>query len=311
MHTPSRRTIFAAEKGMRPIGIGMGVIGAAWELVDKLGEHIFLSWIAEHLGEHVKTMEILTWSVYHPWLFAGFIGVVYLALVAIKAMVTPEQLEEKLAAQATMPHQETHGSQSPVTNVGGNLSVGRDFIVSSQVNEPARPQPQFEFVGLGQKRLILSKSRRDGLREAVSEEDILDSFHGVTLRFRNVGLAEAMDVVAQLTFVSEQDHFTPVDYGVWLDTGCDCQTIQVGDTREVFLMTVADRCRWTLEDLRRDINREYDPYIKYLQVDFTHVEVCLFDQITHGRGKWRVDVFDLDGGRLGYEFTPLPLSQRR
>lgn len=202
--------------------------------------------------------------------------------------------------------QEAYATDGPATNVGsiGNIHTGGgDVIIGSTPASGVPPsstakRPHFKFAGVGFPRhLQLSQSQKDGLVEATAPEERESSALGLTLRFRNAPAANstrALNVVAQLRFYSKEwSKAADIDYGVWLDSPCDCTDMEVGDTRELCLFILVEGSRYALQDLRHG-NREYEarPYVKDLPVDwFRYVNVTLIDQISHASATFLLQIW--------------------
>src|ERR1017187_8442685 len=93
MVKPSHARIASAESALRlPVGGGLGTGWVVWEGINKLWEHILLSWICDRLRDREGLVDFLKWTVAHPFWFLFALVVGYLAIVALKAMFggTPE-----------------------------------------------------------------------------------------------------------------------------------------------------------------------------------------------------------------------------
>lgn len=235
------------------------------------------------------------------WVFSG-IGVlaISLAIGALVAIVRHLRKQPK-TAQINQPKrsiQQISPSHSPIQ------TAGRDIVNVSEVrnippNVQRVPRPHFEFKGLGYPRLVYcSPSHREGVIEPTTAEETHNSVSALTLRFQNSPQedgrsARALNVIAQLRlFSADWNKSADIDYGVWLDSPCDCTDMEVGDTRELVLLVLDNGRYYALRDLRHDSNREYDQYVKEIAVDwFRNVNITLIDQISHASEKWLLQVW--------------------
>jgi hypothetical protein len=147
--------------------------------------------------------------------------------------------------------------------------------------------PRFEFKGTREKQVFISPYARRGITDPHDDEETEKSVQALVLRFENVsrdGIAKrAMDVVAKMSFrsangVTEQ----AVDYGIWLNSPCNCTDMEVGDTRELVLICVMDGKLFSFDD-RRELNHDFQSPWSWLDdnriVDgLENVEVRLIDR---------------------------------
>jgi hypothetical protein len=119
-------------------------------------------------------------------------------------------------------------------------------------------------------------------------EEFNHSIRALVLRFENAPddgtTARAIDVIAKLLFrsssgVTEQ----AVDYGVWVNSPCNCTDMDVGDTRELVLICAMEGKLLTFDD-RREANHSFYSEWSWLHsrpVDgLESVEIRLIDQRT-------------------------------
>jgi hypothetical protein len=123
MVKPSHARIASAESALRlPVGGGLGTGWVVWEGINKLWEHILLSWICDRLRDREGLVDFLKWTVAHPFWFLFALVVGYLAIVALKAMFggTPESDSYKSPpdASASGKHQYAHSETGPATSIG-------------------------------------------------------------------------------------------------------------------------------------------------------------------------------------------------
>jgi len=168
---------------------------------------------------------------------------------------------------------------------------------SAEGEAPGKKSPKFEFVGIGYPRAVyISQFHRIGVIEPTTRDQEEAAVSALTLRFRNVpsrNAARAINVVAQVRFSSkDRAKHRDVDYGVWLNTPCDCIGMEVGDTHELVLLLLDGTDPFCLRDLRHNINREYEEYFKMDHVEwFHHVDVTLIDQISHASNHWSLQIW--------------------
>jgi len=242
--------------------------------------------------------DILGWLGQNKtWVFSG-IGVAVLGAIVAIVRTLWKHGKTALIDQHKRALQATYASHSPIQ------TAGRDIVNVSEVGEMPHQvqtvkQPHFEFKGLGFPRPVYcSQSHREGIVEPTTTEQTHNSVSALTLRFQNapkenLTSARALNVVAQLRFNSEDwNKSTDIDYGVWLNSPCDCTDMEVGDTRELILLIFDGGHYYSLRDLRHEINREYDQYVKECAVDwFRYVKVTLIDQISHAAEEWLLQIW--------------------
>jgi hypothetical protein len=152
MVRPARAQVLAAEKSSRPLGWSLAIGGLLWEGINKLGEHIVLTWIAERLEEQKSVVTVLEWTVDHPIWFLLMLAVVYLAVVCLRAMFSHATEDNgrrdgdkgnDISQQAQAGQAGAIGSMGDVgrsnVNVGGNQNVGTHQTVIYQSSSPANP----------------------------------------------------------------------------------------------------------------------------------------------------------------------------
>ena len=233
-----------------------------------------------------------------------------------------------LLSRGSPSHRQTQRSGTASSNLqaGGdiNVSIGvspqmpvpkqrGDRVVPVPINKPISQQPHFELKGLGFPRsLYVSQSHRDGIVEATTEDQDLNAVAALTLRFYNSPQvdgtsARALNVIAQLRFFSaDWNKSADIDYGVWVDSPCDCTDMEVGDTRELILVLIDGAHYFALRDLRHDINRVYVEYVKVIPVDwFKNLRVTLIDQTSHASKEWVLKVWH-DGQGWCHNVTQQP-----
>ncbi len=287
----------------------------------------------------IATLQLLNYlqdleyiKVHTPKLYAHLLSPTFtLALLAVAVSFVVLGFLELRKRRATSRgaklegfKQETHGEHSPTTGIGsigiitagGNIIIGGSLATPSTLG-PAPKYPHFEFVGIGFPRYLhISPSHEEGIVVATTLEQQRASVSALTLRFRNVPKgnsesARALNVVGQLRFYSDGwSKTTDIDYGVWLDSSCDCTEMEVGDTRELILLILVDGSRYALQDLRHDINREYEEYLKELAVDwFKYVKVTLVDQVSHTSESWLLQIWNDGSGWCHTVMEPLRNSR--
>jgi hypothetical protein len=207
-------------------------------------------------------------------------------------------------AKSLPVHQVTMGSNSPMQH------ADRDIVnqytqpeASGSIKQVQKREPEFEFIGLGYPRhLHVSERHREGVVEPTTLDQEQNSISALTLKFTNTPRSNgkssrALQVVAPLRFYSEGwNRYRDVDYGVWVNSPCDCTGMEVGAIQELVLIFINGEDYASPCDLRHDINKDYEVYFKLESVPwFRYVRVTLTDQITHARKTWVLHIWNNQG----------------
>jgi hypothetical protein len=153
----------------------------------------------------------------------------------------------------------------------------------------AAPIPNLQYVTSKEKRVFVSPLSQEGICDPHNEEEHENSVQALVLKFENRVLpnrkiANARDVIAKLRFMSK-DGLTQrvIDYGVWLNSPCNCVDMGAGDTRELVLMGDVNNRLLCFEDRREGNHQFYDEF-SYLDSgpvdELEIVEITLIDKRT-------------------------------
>jgi hypothetical protein len=150
MVKPTKARMFASERVSRPVALGLAIGDLLWEGVNKLWEHLLLTWIVERLRDQAATV-FLQWTVDHYILFFFVLVILYLAFVCVRAMFGrgEDQGDRGLRGDGPNISQErAKGAHAGIVgsvgdidrsnvNIGGTQNLGP---VIYQSGPPASPQ---------------------------------------------------------------------------------------------------------------------------------------------------------------------------
>jgi len=194
---------------------------------------------------------------------------------------------------------ETHGAESPAILAGRDINVTYGPPADPFTTPAGTPKqreaatagarPNLVFAGSKQKRIFVSPFSRDGIHDPRSQDEREKSQVALVFKFENRSLEErkiarALNVIAKIRFKSQDGRRERiVDYGVWLNSPCNCTEIGIGDTCELVLMCDIDGEFVTFEDRRTTNHQFHDEfsYLDYGNVDGLEiVEIVLVEQNT-------------------------------
>jgi hypothetical protein len=147
----------------------------------------------------------------------------------------------------------------PIVNIHPSISLEPPPTprrAGLDTDEPPSRLPRFEFKGSREKPVYISPDALSGITDPHDAKEWEKSIKALLLRFENTSSgganARAMDVIAKMSFrslngVTEQS----IDYGVWLNSPCDCTDMDVGDTRELVIICVSDGTLSSFDDRRQ------------------------------------------------------------
>jgi len=178
---------------------------------------------------------------------------------------------------------------------------------------PAKSLPHFEYRGYREKAVFISPDARSGIHDPRDSNEIERAIEALVLRFENEPQgtisARAMDVVAKISFQSSSGFREEIDYGIWLNSPCECTDMDAGDTRELLLIAVMDGKLFGFDD-RRETNHDYDPEWSWLADrhvnDLESVEIRLVDRHTAATRKFTLEIH-YDGEHFAVSNTDLSL----
>ena len=204
------------------------------------------------------------------WLAVHYEWVIVVIVMPIVLLVLKRLLEPKKTPSEAMKTQASMATGPGSTQIVGDIharevhfspsieaiasSPGKSASVSSIPS--GTPIPNLQYVTSKEKRVFVSPLSREGICDPHNEEEHKNSVQALVLKFENRVLpgrkiASAWDVIAKIRFKS-QDGVTErvIDYGVWLNSPCNCVDMGIGDTRELLLMCDIDETLMCFEDRR-------------------------------------------------------------
>jgi hypothetical protein len=158
-------------------------------------------------------------------------------------------------------------------------TTSRDFATPSKT-----PMPNFQYVAPKEKRVFISPLAKEGICDPRSKDERENSVRALVLKFENkvqsgLTIARALNVIAKIRFKSKGGSTEQlVDYGVWLNSPCNCTDMREGDTRELVLMCEVNDELLCVSDRRKELHNFYDgfSYFESSSIDgFEQVEVTL------------------------------------
>jgi hypothetical protein len=178
MFKPTRARIAAAESAIRrPVGGVFGIGWVFWEGINKLGEHMLLSWICERLRDQEALVDVLKWTVGHPFWCLVTLAVVYLAIVSLKAMFGSDATEETPLETGTSGESETIIQKVHDLHVNGPVrvvgKVAGDYIEQQHTHIHAVPLSEAQLSEFQQIDKFVVKKDELGLRETFDFPGIL------------------------------------------------------------------------------------------------------------------------------------------
>jgi len=183
------------------------------------------------------------------------------------------------------------------TSVVGSVEPVKQKLKDRDEGSRTKPLPHFQYRGHREKPVFINPYARFGIHDPRDSKEIEGATEALVLRFENeprgTMTARAMDVVAKISFRSSRGNREEIDYGIWLNSPCDCTDMEVGDTRELMLIAVMDGKLSGFDD-RREENHDYDSEWSWLADreidDLASVEVRLIDRRTAATRKFSFQI---------------------
>ncbi len=307
MDKPTRERVLAAERTSRSLGLGLTICGFIWEGINRLGEHIVLSWIADRLQEQVAIVGALKWTVDHPVWFFLLLALVYLAVVCLKAVFSAARLDSE-ATSGVSAH--ASGDQNQT------LAAGRDIIITSPVplsSPPKRAIPQvtrpnLQYCGFRDALMYISPWEHGGVREPTNDEQDKEALRAVVLKFENEPLsggivADTSDLIARVVYRIRSGATTRIDYAVWINGGLRTHYIEVGETHELLLFLQVKEeggeSRLVVLEDRRVNNHHFSDKFAWFRLEtleaIESAEITLTDQRSQARYIFDLGITERDG----------------
>jgi pyrimidine deaminase RibD-like protein len=212
--------------------------------------------------------------------------------------VTSSQAPKRTGRTKVTTRSQTSGKRSSAIAAGRDIHFNYGATpateasvrsAASRKRAVAAPNPNLQYVTSKEKRVFVSRFAFAGISDPRDQKEREKSLQALVLKFENRPLANrqiarASNVIAQIRFKStDGTRQRVIDYGVWLNSSRNSTDMEVGDTRELVLISVMDGKLVAFED-RREENHSFHDEFSYIEdgdvSGLEMVEVTLIDKKT-------------------------------